>query len=440
MNKNERTINLDLSFLKKWQKKVFGEIKKHRYNILIVHRRAWKSVLAITYLIYKALTVPWKDLGYLWPFLNQTKSIAWEYLKKIAGQINQIEKDYVTINNSELKVSFKNGSTIRLFGGDNPDTLRWLNLSTIIMDEYADINPELYSKVIFPQINFHWEVGQTIILWTPKWKNHFYRVYKQALEEQKKWEDKWFAKILDVYSTNTLDDKLIEEAKNTLNPSQFGQEYLCSFDAAVRWSYYKEYIDRLIEEKRLIRNAYNPEYGVTVHFDLWIADQTSMVFSQYIDGNVYWIDYEEFNQKGFPFFIEVLENKWYKYDKLYLPHDAMVKELSTWTTRFETFSRLAAHLWEVEVVPRQKIEDGINAVKDMMPRLYVDEDLEQQLDRLSLYEAKWDEKRQIFTKPIHNEYSHLADAIRYMATTYLNNVENKKDYIPTIYVDYNSII
>jgi phage terminase large subunit len=56
----------------------------------------------------------------------------------------------------------------------------------------------------------------------------------------------------------------------------------------------------------------------------------------------------------------------------------------------------------------------------MFPNLYVDDTLEQQLDRLAMYEAKWDEKKQIFTKPIHNEFSHLADAMRYCATTYKN--------------------
>ena len=79
---SNETTNLDFTFLNKWQKAAFENIKKFRYSVLIIHRRAGKSVLSIAYLIYKALKVPNKDLGYLGPYLNQTKSIAWSYLKK----------------------------------------------------------------------------------------------------------------------------------------------------------------------------------------------------------------------------------------------------------------------------------------------------------------------------------------------------------------------
>jgi len=73
----------------------------------------------------------------------------------------------------------------------------------------------------------------------------------------------------------------------------------------------------------------------------------------------------------------------------------------------------------------------------MFPHLYVDDKLEHQLDRLGQYEAKWDSDKQIFTKPIHNEFSHLADAVRYMATTYKNKTEVVR-YIAPFEVDYDA--
>jgi len=427
-----KQLLLDFSFLNDWQKPVFNLMKKYRYSMLIVHRRAWKTVLAVTYLIYKALKNDNKDLWYLWPYLNQTKSIAWEYLKKFSSQIPD-----TIVNNSDLKITFPNWSTIRLFGWDNPDALRWLNLSTIVMDEYADINPELYNKIIFPQINFHWEIWQTIILWTPKWKNHFYKLYNKAKEDER-----WFTRILDVTKTKALSDELIEEARQQVEPSQFAQEYMCSFEAAVRGSYYKDYIDDLYKEGRVDKDLYDPNFPVTVHMDLWIDDATAIIYTQYIWERVVWIDYDEFNGKGFPFITKLLKDKGYKYDRIYLPWDASVKEFWTGVTRIETFTDMMEWEAEVELVPRMKIEDWINAVRDMFPHLWVDDSLEEQIDRLSMYEAEWNEKKQIFTKPKHNEYSHLADAMRYCATTWRSNTEinNNETYLSTIIPDYDNLL
>jgi len=381
-----KQLLLDFSFLNDWQKPVFNLLKKYRYSMLIVHRRAWKTVLAVSYLIYKALNNNNKDLWYLWPYLNQTKSIAWEYLKKFSSQVPN-----TIVNNSELKVTFPNWSSIRLFGWDNPDALRWLNLSTIVMDEYADINPELYNKIIFPQINFHWDIWQTIILWTPKGKNHFYKLYNKA-----KKDDRWFTRILDVTKTKTLSDKLIEEAKESIEPSQFAQEYMCSFEAAVRGSYYKDYIDNLYKDWRVESDLYDPNYPVTVHMDLWIDDATAIIYTQYIWERVIWFDYDEFNGKWFPFITKLLKDKGYKYDRVYLPWDASVKEFWTGVTRIETFTEMMWDDAEVEIVPRIKIEDWINAVRDMFPNLWIDDVLEEQIDRLSMYEAEWNEKKQVF--------------------------------------------
>jgi len=425
---NEKT-KLNLDFLKDWQTKAFKNIQKHRYSVLIIHRRAGKSVLAISYLLYKALSNPRKDLWYLWPYLNQTKSIAWEYLKKFAEQI-----PWAVTNNSDLIVRFSNWSSIRLFGWDNPDTLRGLNLSTIVIDEYADINPELYGKIIFPQINFHGEEGQSIFLWTPQGKNHFYK-----LRNETKNDDKRYRLKLDVEKSWTLSPELIEEAREQLHLSQFMQEYMCSFEAAVRGSYYAEYIENLIKEDRIQSSIYDPSLPVTVHIDLWIDDATAMIFTQYVWSRVYWIDYEEFNGKGFPYYMQLLKSKDYNYDTFYLPWDANVRDLSTGTTRLETFRKMSEGVAEVAIVARQKVEDGINAVREMFPNLYIDDGLEIQLDRLGMYEAKWDEKRQIFTKPIHNEFSHLADAMRYCATTYQNKTL-VVNYEPPFTVDYDSLI
>ena len=430
---SKQRINLDLKFLTKWQKNAFDNILKHRNSILIVHRRAWKSVLAIVYLIYKALHTPNKDLWYISPFAHQTKAIAWEYLKQFSLAVPG-----VYINNSQLIVRFKNWSSIRLFGWDNPDSLRGLDLSTIVIDEYSDINPELYNRIIFPQINFHWEHWQTIILWTPKGKDHFYEKFIFAQKDKG-----WYTLKLDVTQSWTLSKKLIKEAKDTIDDVQFKEEYMCSFDCAIKGSIYKDEIEALLikKEERIKWWLYNELLPVSVHYDLWLNDATAVVFTQYDWCKVNWIDYAEYEQKGFAFWVALLKEKGYKYDAFYLPFDAEVKEYWTWTTRAETFKKLTSWMWKTLVLKRQSLLDWINAVRQMFEVLYVDVTLLPQLDRLSMYEAEWDNKKQLFKKlnKSQKKYSHLADALRYCASTHINKTKIVRTPKPFT-VDYNNII
>ena len=72
------------------------------------------------------------DYGYIAPTYKQAKKIAWRLIQKFGDQIKGF-----TYNSSELQVSYLNGSTISLFGAENPDSLRGLDLNGIIFDEYA---------------------------------------------------------------------------------------------------------------------------------------------------------------------------------------------------------------------------------------------------------------------------------------------------------------
>jgi phage terminase large subunit-like protein len=75
--------------------------------------------------------------AYIAPFYRQAKSIAWDYLLKFSEPVR------VNANASELWVELLNGARIRLFGADNPDSLRGLYLDGVILDEYADMRPRV---------------------------------------------------------------------------------------------------------------------------------------------------------------------------------------------------------------------------------------------------------------------------------------------------------
>jgi phage terminase large subunit len=53
-------------------------------------------------------------------------------------------------NESDLRVDLVNGSMIRLYGADNPDALRGPYLDGVVLDEFADMKPEVWHEVVRP--------------------------------------------------------------------------------------------------------------------------------------------------------------------------------------------------------------------------------------------------------------------------------------------------
>ena len=421
---------IDLSFLRDWQKNMIKELQKSKYGVLIVHRRAWKTIVILAYLLYKALSNPKSDFWYIAPYLNQAKTIAWEALIQLSKNIPWIE-----INISELTIRFPNWSRIRLFWADNPHAMRWLNLKWAVMDEYSQIPKNLFWEIIFPMINAFGKEWFAIFIWTPNWYDHFYDLYKKA-----KKNDKWYTLLLPVTESGVLPDIDIEEDKQMTEPDQFAQEYMCDFGVAVKWSYYWKYISDLKNEWRLVKSLYDPVLPVHTYWDLWMDDSTAILFVQFWWKEVRLIDYYEDRGRGLEHYVEVLNMKDYSYDTHHLPHDAQVKELWTWATRKETLEKLLWFNVNIEVIKRQLIEDWINAVRSMFNYVYVDSWLENMLSQLSLYEATYNEKTGLFWKPKHDENSHLADTWRYLAMTYEGQTENINDYIESFTPDYSNII
>lgn len=423
----QKNISLDLSFLRDWQKHFF---KNHKLrNVLVVHRRAWKTIVTLTFLLYKALTVK-GDYWYIAPFLKQAKQIAWTNLLKITSSIPD-----VTTNASELKITLPNGSTISLFGADNQEALRWLDLRGVVLDEYKDISSTLYSEIVAPMINAYKD-GWVVWIWTPWGKNQFYDKYQEALSKP----SLYFTQYLDVYSTWLLDEEQIERAieegtDKTGDDSAFRQEYLLDWNVSAKHSYYGSYINKVHSEGRVVDNLYDPHYYTFTAWDIGINDYTCIVFFQYIDKEIRIVDYYQNNAQWFAFYRDVLEEKPYKYKYHFLPHDIRARELWTWLTRQETFE---SYFWYDSslVVTRHSVQDGINAVREIIGKCLFDTSLVEYLNKLSDYKPKLNKEWLSTWVP---EHSDVADTIRYLALAYNEYVQPEEEEFVTI-LDYDDFI
>lgn len=380
-------------------------VRKQRWSVTAAHRRSGKTVSRVNGLIKGALTCPLERprFAYIAPLLKQAKAVAWDYFKHYSAPLLE---HGATFNESELRIDYPNQGQIRLFGADNPDALRGLYLDGVVFDEYADMDPTIW-PVVRPALSDR--SGWADIIGTPKGHNEFYAILENA-----KNDDEWFWAILKASETGLLNPAELASARKDLTQDQYDQEYECSFEAAIRGAYYGKELRAADEAKRIGKVPYDP--GVQVHtaWDLGIGDSTCIWFCQVVGQERRIIDYYENSGCGLDHYAKVLQDKPYRYGSHLFPHDVRVKELGTGKSREETLRSLGLN---VEIVPNIGIDDGINAVRRMLPSCWFDaEKCSRGIEALRQYQTEWDDKLKAFkNKPRHDWTSHAADGFRYLA-------------------------
>lgn len=221
---------------------------KHRFITLVSGRRFSKTTIAINRLIKECLTVP-DEYWYTAPTYKQVKLIAWELLKYYAVPKIRTKSP----NETELSMHLVGGGRIRLFGTEDPDSLRGPGIRGCVNDEYSYMRSDVWPKVIRPMLTER--KGWAMFLGTPAGKqNILYESYIKDPEfadpEYRNVEGMPVETDVDYrsYRFRTLDNPYIdpievEKARKELAPQYFRQEYEASFEEFVG-QIYKEYADR----------------------------------------------------------------------------------------------------------------------------------------------------------------------------------------------------
>jgi hypothetical protein len=196
----------------------------------------------------------------------------------------------------------------------------------------------------------------------------------------------------------------------------FEQEYLCSFNSAVIGSYYGAELDKLEKEGRVVDGLYDPHMEVHTAWDIGLNDQTVIIFFQQKAFEIRVIDCYAANGFGLDHYASVLQQRGYKYGHHIWPHDGAHGDWSAagGRSRIDTARELG---FQVETLPRGQIEDGINAVRRILPKVWFDRKGTKNLvEALREYRRKWDDNRKTFyDRPHHDWTSDFADAFRYLA-------------------------
>lgn len=371
---------------------------------MVLHRRAGKTVGTINDVIKKALECPLENgrYAYIAPFLKQAKAVAWDYLVRFTEDV-RIDK-----SETELSVTLLNGAKIRLYGADNVDALRGIYLDGVILDEYADMAPSMWSKILRPALSDR--KGWAVFIGTPKGRNGFCQIY-----ELSKRSSEWFCLLARASETGLIDKEELEDARSQMSEDEFEQEFECSFQASIKGSYYGKQLNDAEADGRIGSFPYSPSLPVYTAWDIGIGDSTAIWFYQKNGRMIDVIDYLEASGVGLEWYAKELKEKPYTYtnDNIF-PHDMANKELSSGLTRQESLSNLGLR---GVILPKMAVDEGIHMARNILHRCRFDESkCDRGLQALRHYSLEWDERIKDFKKsPKHDWSSHGADSFRYLA-------------------------
>ncbi len=201
-----------------WQQEVYAD--ETRFKVVAAGRRTGKSRLAAWLLILNALQTDKGQVFYVAPTQGQARDIMWQTLLELGHPV--ISGSH--INNLQIKLV--NGATISLKGADRPETMRGVSLKFLVMDEYADMKPDVWEQILRPALAD--QKGQAMFIGTPMGRNHFYELYKYAeLGDDPTYKGWHFTS----YDNPLLDSEEIDMAKKSMSSYAFRQEFMASFEA-----------------------------------------------------------------------------------------------------------------------------------------------------------------------------------------------------------------
>ena len=384
--------------------------------IIVWPRRHGKDKTCYNALVKKAL----ERVGnyyYMFPEYNQGRKALWDNIdsngfRTIDHAPNEIVRGK---NNTEMKITLVNGSTIQIVGAADVDRIVGSNPAGVVFSEYSLIDPMVWGY-IYPILaengGFAW------FNMTPRGDNHAKSMFQTYQDNPN-----WFVERLTALDAKVFTPAELEEIKEEYyslygNYDLYEQEFMTSFETPIQGAYFAEQLKRARSENRVTSVPYDPNALVCTAWDLGMADSTAIWFYQTIGQEIHVIDYYENNGEPLSHYAKEILLKPYAYKTHYLPHDAAAKELGTGKSRVEVLQQM--RIGTIEVLPASSVMDGIDQARALISRCWFDEaKCERGLLCLKNYHKDFDEKNKIWkATPTHDWSSHASDAFRYMAMGY----------------------
>jgi phage terminase large subunit len=380
--------------------------KLRRFNVIVCHRRFGKTVFAVNHQIDKIIRnpLPAPRAAYIAPTFGQAKRISWDYYKKYTELIPG-----AVPHEQDLRIDYAhNAGRQMLLSAENYVSVKGIYLDDVLLDEYAEMYPGIWSEAVRPTLNDR--RGSAIFIGTPKGRNNFHKLYEYATQSG---DPEWFGCMYKASETGLIEPGELESARRTMSEEEYEQEYECSFSAGLVGAYFAKELAKAETEKRIGEFPYDPTCSVDTYWDLGINDVTAIWFIQTKRGVHYAIDYYEASGLSITDIMRDLQRKPYRYGTFVFPHDVTARDLSTGKSQQQIFHQNGAR--PSRVIPRVGTKrEGINAARMLLPLTHFDRvKCKKGLECLANYQRKWDSKNNVFQEsPLHNWASNGADAFQ----------------------------
>ena len=220
------------------------------------------------------------------------------------------------------------------------------------------------------------------------------------------WSDNpWFPEVLD-------QERL--KAKRAMLEEDYEHIWEGKPRTVAEGAIYRHEIQAIYAENRVTRVPYDPSLPVHTVWDLGWNDAMTIGFVQRGPMDVRIIDYIEDSHRTLDWYVAQLEKRPYRWGKDFLPHDGRTRNFQTGKSTEEQLRVMGRR--EVVVLPQTSVEEGIKAARMLFPKCYFDKTRTTRLvECLKRYRRAVPVQTGEPGRPIHDEWSHGADAYRYTA-------------------------
>jgi len=377
-----------------------------RFKVIVAGRRWGKTHLSLFDLLINDINGCWKlpkmKNWFVAPTYRQAKNIAWNILKEICFEYPQLIKKK---NEAELNIEFINGSLIELKGADNEDSLRGVGLDKVNPDEFAFMKKEAWTEVLRPALTD--KKGTALFIGTPDGFNYLYDLYQKGISEEDNYKS-WFYKTID---SPFIDPLEVEEARRTLDPRTFRQEYEASFESTSGRIYYA-----FERKESLIDQVYNKNIPLIICMDFNVSPMCWAVI-QNIKGIDYVIDEIVDHNTNTEFMARRLGDLYGAgtYFQIYGDYSGTFRSTNSRTTDYDIISQILPNSI-VRTKPNPSVIDRVNAVNSRLcnakgeRRLFVNPKCKTVIKDFEQVVYK-EGKREIDKANL--ELTHISDAIGY---------------------------
>lgn len=384
---------------------------RHRFVVGCVSRRVGKSFISFALAFLKALEPNCKVLVVAPNY--SLAEIGWTEIKKY---IKQFGLKTIKENAKDREILLSNNTLIKLASAANADSAVGRSYDLIVFDEAAlsDKGGDAFQIQLRPTLDK--PNSKAIFISTPRGSNYFKQYFEQG-----KSADIHFANWVAIHGTwrdnprASLED--IEQARLSNSDAYFRQEYEADFSV---------FEGRIFEGFRIDEHFLDlsemdfdsDEFEAIQGIDHGYRDPTASVVIKYCETEDRFYIVDEYET-------EITASAEDKTTKAHARH--IQKQIDDWDIDFSFCDSAAAQFrgdlaveYDISTMPSKKsVNDGLNYIATLVEQGKVLVSTNCPKVREMFINYRWDTREGLAKeRPLHNQYSHLADAVRYAIYSY----------------------